>query len=152
MEKILVSSLKQSIRWGEVENSDEKIRTKIWKIVKCIHSSSYPGPEEEQSVYSRIVKELWDEAQRQLECCGVETFADWSAFSLVSCSNRWSLHWPLTLCIDHWCTTRLNLSTAFSMSVRGKFNTLLITTIVSDQQKNHIRNRVCFLWLKKWKV
>lgn len=51
IEKILVSSLKQSI-------------------------GSYPTTEEE-SVYKRIVKELWDETQRQLECCGVETFADW---------------------------------------------------------------------------
>ena len=37
---------------------------------------SYPSTEE-PSVYERIVKELWDEAQRQLDCCGVETFADW---------------------------------------------------------------------------
>jgi len=51
VEKVLVSSLKQSI-------------------------STYPATEEE-SVYERIVRELWDEAQSQLECCGVETFADW---------------------------------------------------------------------------
>jgi len=55
VEKILVSSLKQSLR-------------------------SYPSTED-PSVYERIVKELWDEAQRQLECCGVETFADWSESS-----------------------------------------------------------------------
>ena len=38
-------------------------------------------------MYERIVKELWDEAQRQLECCGVETFADWSVALLSIFQN-----------------------------------------------------------------
>ena len=86
--------MKQSLRWGNwfklfnitnnwkvskgpyISHLNEKFIEMESSCILYLNERSYPSSEE-PSVYERIVKELWDEAQRQLECCGVETFADW---------------------------------------------------------------------------
>ena len=134
VEKILVSSLKQSIRWGEIENSDEKkLRIKDLKHSQMTPFQLLPG------------------ARGGAKCVltDSEGAVGWSSTStwVLRCRDLCRL---VSLSMVNLWYVDSHGDKTFSRNSRWVYVGSL-TTIVSDQQRNHIRILCLFSFVEKMK-